>query len=96
MRTSSSCPGAPGASDESGTAESTAAEASALTPAELWPAPLLTARDLVAAGLQPGPAFGVLLEELEEAQLAGEVECRDQALAWLALRRGDMSGPGGG
>ena len=73
-----------------------AAEASALTPAELWPAPLLTARDLVAAGLQPGPAFGVLLEELEEAQLAGEVECRDQALAWLALRRGDMSGPGGG
>jgi tRNA nucleotidyltransferase/poly(A) polymerase len=73
-----------------------AAEARAISQDELWPAPLLTAEDLKAAGLQPGPRFGELLEELEDAQLDGELDNRAQAEEWLALRTGEQSGPDAG
>jgi poly(A) polymerase len=52
------------------------------TPQEdLHPARLLTGRDLIAAGFRPGPKFGRALEEVETAQLEGQITTREQALA---------------
>jgi hypothetical protein len=49
------------------------------------PPPLVTGGDLMAAlGLQPGPEIGRLLETLREAQAAGEIETREEALALAA------------
>jgi len=46
------------------------------------PPSLVTGRDLMAElGLTPGPKIGRLLEKLREAQAAGEVQTRDEALA---------------
>ena len=47
------------------------------------PPPLLTGRDLIDAGLQPGPAFKQLLQSIEDAQLDGAVTTRDEAFALL-------------
>ena len=47
-------------------------------------APLLTGKDLIDSGLQPGPLFGRILDELEQAQVAGEVVDRQQALALVS------------
>ena len=44
------------------------------------PVPLVTGRDLIAAGLKPGPAFKQLLQTAEDAQLEGIVTTRDDAL----------------
>ena len=50
------------------------------------PPPLVTGHELMAElGLSKGPEVGRLLEALREAQAAGEVKSRDEALA-LALR----------
>lgn len=57
----------------------------ALAPEQLKPAPLLTGRDLIAAGYRPGPAFGKVLREVEDAQLEGRVATASEA---LALARG--------
>ena len=47
------------------------------------PPPLVTGRDLLAElGLSPGPGIGRLLETLREAQAAGEVQTREEALAF--------------
>lgn len=45
--------------------------------------PLLTGRDLIDAGLTPGPRFKEILGEAERASVDGVIENRDQALAWL-------------
>jgi hypothetical protein len=37
-----------------------------------------------AFSLKPGPRIGRLLEALREAQAAGEVATREEALAWAA------------
>jgi poly(A) polymerase len=50
----------------------------------LIPAPLVSGRDLIELGLQPGPAFGPLLEAVQTAQLEGEVRTRAEALKLLA------------
>lgn len=53
------------------------------------PPKLLDGSTLVAAlGLEPGPWVGRLLEGIREAQAAGEIHTRDEALAWArnALR----------
>jgi len=48
------------------------------------PAPLLDGRQVMSElGLPPGPAVGVLLEGLAEAQAVGLVRTRDEAVAWL-------------
>lgn len=57
----------------------------ALAPEQLKPAPLLTGNDLIAAGYRPGPAFGKVLREVEDAQLEGRVATTSEA---LALARG--------
>ena len=52
------------------------------------PPPLVTGHDLMAElGLEPGPEIGRLLEALREAQAAGEVGTREEA---LALARQDL------
>ena len=47
------------------------------------PALLLTGRDLIAAGLKPGPRFKQLLSEIEDAQLEGTIHTRDEAINLL-------------
>ena len=49
------------------------------------PPRLINGRDLMAAlGMRPGPHLGQLLEALREAQAAGEVATREEAVAWAA------------
>lgn len=47
---------------------------------EIRPPRLLTGQDLIALGLKPGPSFGRILHEVEEAQLDGRVKDREEAL----------------
>ncbi len=55
------------------------------TPAEaLRPARLATGADLIRMGMQPGPEFSRILGMLEDAQLEGRVQSREQALALVA------------
>jgi len=49
----------------------------------LIPPPLITGRDLIAAGLQPGPHFKKLLDSTQALQLEGGLKTREDALAWL-------------
>lgn len=52
------------------------------TPVEqVRPARLVTGDDLKRMGLPPGPKYREVLQQLEDAQLDGRVETRDQALA---------------
>lgn len=48
--------------------------------------PLLTGEDLRALGLEPGPRYAALLEGLVEAQVAGRVRSRAEALRWVRGR----------
>ncbi|HWH72256.1 MAG TPA: hypothetical protein VNT26_23035, partial [Candidatus Sulfotelmatobacter sp.] len=48
---------------------------------------LLTGHDLQTLfTLPPGPLIGRLLEELEQAQVAGEAATREEAVQWLGAR----------
>lgn len=47
------------------------------------PALLLTGRDLIEAGLKPGPRFKKLLSEIEDAQLEGQIRTRAEAINLL-------------
>ena len=47
------------------------------------PARLLTGRDLIEAGLKPGPRFKQLLSDIEDAQLEGTIHSRDEAVNLL-------------
>jgi putative nucleotidyltransferase with HDIG domain len=49
-------------------------------PEELKPAPLVTGKDLIAAGFRPGPAFGAVLSEIEDAQLEGRISTTEEGL----------------
>jgi putative nucleotidyltransferase with HDIG domain len=49
----------------------------------LIPPPLIRGDDLIALGLKPGPRIGQLLEEIQTAQLEGEVISREQAFELL-------------
>jgi poly(A) polymerase len=44
--------------------------------------PLLTGDELIAMGMQPGPAMGQLLAEIREKQLSDELKTPDQAKEW--------------
>ena len=57
------------------------------------PALLLTGRDLIDAGLKPGPRFKQLLADIEDAQLEGTVHTRDQAINLLRELLVKGSGP---
>jgi poly(A) polymerase len=49
--------------------------------------PLLTGNDLIALGVKPGPAMGVLLAEIREKQLQDELKTPRQARAWVKKQR---------
>jgi poly(A) polymerase len=54
------------------------------TPAEVMrPAPLLTGDDLIAAGYEPGPKFKEILSTVEDRQLEGQLQSKDEAMQWL-------------
>lgn len=57
----------------------------ALPRRELDPPPLATGKDLIDAGLKPGPLYSRLIAELRAAQLDGETRTRDEAVA-LAIK----------
>jgi len=56
----------------------------------LKPKPLVTGRDLIAAGYQPGPAFGKMLAAVEDAQLEARVQSAEEA---MALVRAEFGAP---
>ena len=51
-----------------------------MPPEQLRPAPLITGRDLIAEGYKPGPMFGIVLSEIEDAQLEGTISTKAEAL----------------
>jgi tRNA nucleotidyltransferase/poly(A) polymerase len=51
--------------------------------------PLLTGDDLIALGMEPGPALGVLLAEIREKQLQDELKTKAEARKWA---KGRMAG----
>ncbi len=55
-------------------------------PEELKPTPLLTGRELIAAGYQPGPMFGTVLGEIEDAQLEGRISTAQEAMVMARER----------
>ncbi len=59
-------------------------------PELLKPKPLLTGRDLIAAGYRPGPLFGSVLHEIEDAQLEGAISSPGEALE-MARKKLDSS-----
>jgi tRNA nucleotidyltransferase (CCA-adding enzyme) len=65
--------------------------ARALAISDRSPEPLLKGRHLVALALEPGPAFGELLDACFEAQLRGDVTTLDEAIEF-ARRRSPRSG----
>ena len=44
------------------------------------PKPLLLGRHLLELGMKPGPAMGVLLKEIYERQLDGEITTTDEGI----------------
>lgn len=63
-------------------------------PEALRPARLATGADLIAMGMAPGPAFAKILSALEDAQLEGRVQSREQALALVAALHQEQQGAG--
>ncbi|MGQ9708184.1 MAG: HD domain-containing protein [bacterium] len=44
---------------------------------------LVTGDDLIAVGMKPGPAFRVILQELEDLQIEGKITSKEQGLEYL-------------
>jgi len=57
------------------------------------PEPLARGRDLLAWGVEPGPAVGALLDELYDAQLEGRISTQEEARAYVFRCRPGLSGP---
>jgi len=49
----------------------------------LIPPPLVTGRDLISRGLEPGPRFREILEEIQTEQLENRLSTREEALGYL-------------
>jgi len=54
----------------------------AMAPEAMRPTPLVTGADLIAHGYEPGPQFKKILAALEDEQLEGRLESKEQALTW--------------
>ncbi|HEV2718030.1 MAG TPA: HDIG domain-containing protein, partial [Terriglobales bacterium] len=61
----------------------TRAKMASLAPDAIRPAPLLTGDDLIAAGYEPGPRFKEILSAVEDAQLEGRLQAKNQALEFV-------------
>lgn len=55
----------------------------ALPEEQLRPPPLITGRDLIELGYQPGPAMGTILRSVEEQQLEGQLQSKEEAIAYV-------------
>jgi len=55
-----------------------------LPPAEVRPQPLLSGDDLMAAGYAPGPLFKEILAVVEDAQLEGRLNSKQEAIRFVA------------
>ena len=55
---------------------------------EIHPEPLLRGQDLIAMGFAPGPIFKHILREVEEAQLSGQLNSREDAQEWVKRNYG--------
>ncbi len=51
---------------------------------QIRPKPLITGNDLIEAGYKPGPEFKKLLTAVEDAQLDGSINSREEALALVS------------
>jgi len=54
-----------------------------MTPETIRPAPLITGDDLIAAGYKPGPRFKDILSAVEDAQLEGRLDTKNQAMNFV-------------
>ena len=54
-----------------------------IPPEEIRPAPLITGDDLISAGYEPGPRFKQILSAVEDAQLEGRVQSKEEALEFV-------------
>jgi putative nucleotidyltransferase with HDIG domain len=61
-----------------------------MPPEQLKPAPLLTGKELIAAGYRPGPVFGIVLREIEDAQLEGRISSAEEALEMARARLDEL------
>ena len=52
----------------------------AMSPEAIRPAPLITGDDLIAAGYKPGPQFKEILSAVEDGQLEGRLQTKDEAM----------------
>lgn len=50
---------------------------------EIHPEPLLRGKELIDMGFAPGPLFQKILRGVEEAQLEGEIQTKEQAVQWV-------------
>jgi putative nucleotidyltransferase with HDIG domain len=50
---------------------------------EIRPEPLLRGKDLIEIGYTPGPIFAEILQQVEDAQLGGELTSRQAAIDWV-------------
>ena len=64
----------------------TSEKIAAMPPEAVHPAPLISGEDLIALGYQPGPRFKEILSSVEDAQLEGSLQGREDALQFV--RRG--------
>ncbi len=55
----------------------------ALKQEEIHPPPLLRGQDLIELGFIPGPIFADILRQVEDAQLGGELNSREEAIEWV-------------
>ena len=55
----------------------------ALPDEQIRPQPLLTGDDLIAVGYRPGPGFKEILSTVEDAQLEGRLQSKDDALKFV-------------
>ena len=56
----------------------------AIPPEKMRPAPLVTGHDLIAAGYAPGPRFKEILSVVEDGQLEGRLQSKDEAMQLIA------------
>ena len=51
------------------------------------PAPLLTGKDLIELGWNPGPSLGETLNSIQDLQLEGTLNSKEEALEWVKANR---------
>lgn len=55
-----------------------------IPPEKMRPAPLVTGDDLIAAGYRPGPRFKEILTAVEDGQLEGRLQSKEEAMQFVA------------